>query len=295
MSNNKLDFNLDFLDKKKENSDSFCSKCGEKLKPDDKFCSKCGHKITSARDDSEKTRHDSPGAKQVVSVTKFFFLNLLTLGVYVVYWGWKNWEILKRVKGLKVSPGARGFFIVFTSFSLFKEILLLAKEHGYKGNYIPWLLATGFLILNLISNAIGRSDDSIDFTTYLIIVAVLIGLITLVTAPVINAMNYFLKHNNEDPSKFKIKPNYLLIILLAGIFILYFVGTIYSELQVADYDEQTRIDFVGACVDEGATQSFCDCFYDEVQSRYSYQDLISYGVSGDALPDQQEITDTCSE
>ena len=145
MSNNKLDFNLDFLDKKKENSDSFCSKCGEKLKPDDKFCSKCGHKITSDRDDSEKTRHDSPGAKQVVSVTKFFLLNLLTLGVYVVYWGWKNWEILKRVKGLKVSPGARGFFIVFTSFSLFKEILLLAKEHGYKGNYIPWLLADTLL------------------------------------------------------------------------------------------------------------------------------------------------------
>lgn len=296
MKNSKLDFDLGFLDKKSETTkDRYCPKCREKAKQDDTYCSKCGHKLTKDADDSEKTKHDSHSAKHVVSVTKFFLLNLLTLGVYVVYWGWKNWEILKRVKGLKVSPGARGFFIVFTSFSLFKEIFSLAKEHGYKGNYIPWLLATGFLILNFISNAIGRSDDTIDFTTYLIIVAVLISLITLVTAPVINAMNYFLKHNNEDSSKFEIKPNYILIVLLAGIFIFYSVASIYSELQVADYDEQTRIDFVGACVDEGATQSFCDCFYEEVKSRYSYQDLISYGISGDALPDQQEITDACSE
>lgn len=291
MSDNKLDFNLDFLDKKKENSDSFCSKCGEKLKSDDKFCSKCGNSVKT----ETTVKSTSSSTKQIISVKKFFLFSLLTLGMYPIYWGWKNWEILKRVRGLDVSSGVRGFFIVFTSFSLFKQILLLAKDHGYKGNYIPWLLATGFLILNLISNAMGRSDEKIDFTAYLIITAILIGLITLVTAPVINAMNYFLNHNSEDSSKFEIKHNYILIVLLAGISIFYFVATFYSELQVADYDEQTRIDFVSACVDEGATQSFCDCFYGEVQSRYSYQDLISYGVSGDALPDQQEITDTCSE
>jgi len=237
MSDNKLDFNLDFLDKKKESSDSFCSKCGEKLKFDDKFCSKCGNSVKT----ETTVKSISSSTKQIISVKKFFLFSLLTFGMYPIYWGWKNWEILKRVKGLDVSSGVRGFFITFTSFSLFKQILLLAKGHGYKGNYIPWLLATGFLILNLISNAMGRSDEEIDFTTYLIIVAVLIGLITLITAPVINAMNYFLKHNNEDSSKFEIKPNYVLIVLLAGISIFFFIATFYSELQVADYDEQTRM------------------------------------------------------
>lgn len=298
MANNKLDFNLDFLGGKSDKGgEKYCSKCGEKISPEDTFCANCGSKLTSNKDSSTKveaTIPTSPSTRQVISVKKFFLLSLLTLGMYQVYWGWKNWEILKRVKGLNVSPGARGFFIVFTSFSLFKEILSLAKEHGYKGNYVPWLLATGFLILNFISNALGRTDESVDFTTYLIITAILIGLITLVTAPVINAMNYYLKHNKEEASKFNIKRNYVLIIIIVALFALASGAEIYSFLQTTDYDEQTRIDFVTACVDEGATQSYCECFYGEVQNRYTYQELVSYGLSEDGLPDQQAIINACS-
>lgn len=296
----KLDFNLDFLEgKPKTDKDKYCSKCGEKIKHDDTFCSSCGNKLTKIENDLVKTettvKPTSSGVHQVLSVKKFFLFSLLTLGIYPVYWGWKNWEIVKRAKGLNVNPGARGFFIVFTSFSLFKEILSLAKDHGYKGNYIPWLLASGFLILNFINNAIGRTDEEIDFTTFLIILSVLIALITLVTAPVINAMNYYLQHNKEEASKFKIKPNYVLIVLLAVIFIFYSITGLYTALQVADYDEATKIEFVNSCVAEGGTQSYCECAYKEVQSRYSYQELISYGLSKQSLPDQQAIISACSE
>lgn len=298
MADNKLDFNLDFLGGKSDKDEGkYCSKCGEKIKPDDMFCSNCGNKLTKDENNSvkaETTKPTSPGNKQVISVGKFFLLSLLTLGMYQVYWGWKNWEILKRVKGLNVSPGIRGFFIVFTSFSLFKEILALAKDHSYKGSYVPWLLASGFLILNFISNALGRTDENIDFTAYLVITAILIGLITLVTAPVINAMNYFLKHNKEDASKFEIKPNYVLIVILAVLFIFISVGTFYSELQTTDYTEETKNDFVDACVSEGGTKSYCECFYGEVKSRYSYQELISYGLNDNGLPDQQAIMTACS-
>lgn len=298
MADNKLDFNLDFLGGKSDkDGGKYCSKCGEKIKPDDTFCSNCGNKLTSDKDSSTKaeaTKPTSPSIRQVISVKKFFLLSLLTLGMYQVYWGWKNWEIMKRVKGLNVSPGARGFFIVFTSFSLFKQVLLLAKDHGYKGSYVPWLLASGFLILNFINNALGRTDESVDFTTYLVITAILIGLITLVTAPVINAMNHFLKHNKEDASKFEIKPNYVLIVILAVIFIFYSVGSFYSELQTANYTEDTKKDFVDGCVSEGGARSYCECFYGEVKNRYSYQELISYGLSDKGLPDQQAIITACS-
>lgn len=220
---NKLDLNLDFLEGKTESEkDKVCSKCGEKIKSDNAFCSNCGNKLTT----NENRNQTKISAKNHVhSIKKFLLLNLLTFGMYQAYWGWKNWEIVKRVTGLDLNSGIRGFFITFTSFSLFKEILTLAKKHGYKGSYNPRLLGACFLILNFIFNGIGKSDSHIDFTTLIVLIAVIIALITLVTSPVLKAMNYFLEHNNEDATKFEIKNNYFLIIVLVILFILVFLGS----------------------------------------------------------------------
>ncbi|KKQ66844.1 MAG: hypothetical protein US86_C0003G0087 [Candidatus Daviesbacteria bacterium GW2011_GWA2_38_24] len=279
----------------------YCSTCGKEISKESKFCRHCGHKLITESSDIVKpsaiSKDTSSGVKQILSIKKFFLFNLLTFGIYTAYWGWKNWEIVKRVKGLDVNPGARGFFIVFTSFSLFKEILSLAKNYGYKGNYVPWLLGLGLLAINLIYNLFSRAVEKveeIDLTAFLIITAIFIVLITLVTAPVINAMNYFLKHNKEESSKFEIKHNYVLIVLLAVIFIFYSIFGLIEGFYTTSYTEATKIEFVNSCVDAGGTRNYCECFYKELQSRLSYQELLTYGLTGQDLPDKQVIIHACS-
>lgn len=81
----------------------FCSQCGKEAPSDSKFCRHCGHTLANSNNvvklvsTSKDTSLDN---KQVLSLGKFFLLTLVTLGVYLPYWGWKNWEIVKRVKGL---------------------------------------------------------------------------------------------------------------------------------------------------------------------------------------------------
>jgi hypothetical protein len=146
--------------------------------------------------------------KNVLSLKKFFFLNVITLGAYQIYWGWKYWEIVKRAKKEKLHTGVRGFFIVFIS-----VILSLAKKHGYKETYSPSWLAGGFLILNVLNNLIVK-NDSIDFTMTVVITAIFIVLITSRVYPVINAMNYYLQHSQKDKVNLNFKHNYPLIIIL---------------------------------------------------------------------------------
>lgn len=270
--------------------DKFCSQCGKEVKPGDLFCPHCGHKSVSTLEDAEVSEDSS--VPHVISVPKFLFLSLLTFGMYQFYWGWKNWEIVKRAKDMQVSPTARGIFIVFTSFGLFKNILSLSTKHGYKGGYIPWLVGAGFLALNLIANGLGNSEE-IGFTHFLVAYAIIIGLISLLVSPVINAMNYFLTHNNEDTSKFDIGRNYLLIVFLIIITLAVVSFGFFEGLMTAEYDETTRAQFMSGCNEGGGDELFCNCFYEEIKSRYTFQEFAGFGLRGETPPDIEDITNAC--
>lgn len=65
--------------------DRFCPKCGEKLNENATYCSQCGTEVTGGTDAAEKNSSDARSAEHVISVGTFFFLNLLTFGLYVIY------------------------------------------------------------------------------------------------------------------------------------------------------------------------------------------------------------------
>jgi len=219
----------------------YCFNCGEKIPSESKFCRYCGVSVghTAHHDDkiSENTedinrREYSLGNNQVIPIWQFLLLNLITFGLYQVYWGWKYWEIIKRVKNTSLSSGWRGFFIVFTSFSLFPQVLQLAKSSGYKGNFSAGLLATIFLIVNFINNGLSRAEN-LDWASLLVLTAIMIGIASLVAMPVINAMNYYLTHNNEGQNTFDIKPNFLLIAVMLVVAGFYILSGFYSETNTS--------------------------------------------------------------
>ncbi len=119
----------------------FCPFCGTKVEDEAIFCGSCGKKLPTLivdrdqlPDDNEV--HDQPKDKVLtLSISRFFIYSILTFGFYQIYWGWKCWEILKRLNKLSISSSLRGFFIQFTCFSLFADVLKSAKKSGYKGDY----------------------------------------------------------------------------------------------------------------------------------------------------------------
>lgn len=133
-----------------------------------------------------------PKAKGVhylsMSLRKLYLLTFVTAGFYQVYWFYRNWKAIKLATGRSISPFWRAIFSIFFVWPLFKEILKSAKEHGYKHSYRAGWLATAYIVLMLLSNAVAL-DPEYQLVTGLVGLG-LIFLIALPLFPAQKAINY---------------------------------------------------------------------------------------------------------
>ncbi|NIF18689.1 hypothetical protein [Pantoea sp. Cy-639] len=88
----------------------------------------------------------------VVSRGKFFTLYILTLGLYQLYWAYKNWKCFERSSGERLWPVARAFFSIFFTHSLYRQADNRLKQDGRAFEWRPGTLATLFVVAMLISN-----------------------------------------------------------------------------------------------------------------------------------------------
>ncbi len=151
----------------------------------------------------------------VVSKKKMVILFLTTLGIYQVYWFYRNWRLRKQATGEKIWPLPRAIFCIFFVHSLFRA----ANDQRNLGpvqlpvwNYGPQ--ATLIVILFIISNVLDRmSTQSIGspLTDYLSLLLLL---------PIVACLASAQERINEacgDPlgesnSRFRVA-NYLWIVL----------------------------------------------------------------------------------
>lgn len=106
----------------------------------------------------------------IVSASKLATLHILTLGLYAVYWFYKNWKLQQPLMTQRIKPPLRAFFYIFFTHSLFQRISnsIAAKNMQLKFN--AGLLATAFVGLMLASNISGNLADKPTFPAYLNIV-----------------------------------------------------------------------------------------------------------------------------
>ncbi len=90
-----------------------------------------------------------------VSLLKFVTLNVFTLGIYYLFWVYKNWQWLREVRNEDISPIWRTIFSGLTNYFLFR--------HFSKGQAVgyPWFgwLAAPLAILILMDSALNRYID----------------------------------------------------------------------------------------------------------------------------------------
>lgn len=124
-----------------------------------------------------------------IPLSRLIFMSIISFGLYESYWIYKNWRYIKERdqfylgKGDKtyIQPFWRGIFGIFYCYSLLKSIHSDHIANNYeKAKFSAGGLASGWIILRLLSNALGRADDIganllgliISFPTFLFFVPV---------------------------------------------------------------------------------------------------------------------------
>lgn len=92
----------------------------------------------------------------VVSIKKFTVLFFATVGLYSVYWFYKNWQYYKEKHDAKMWPIARGIFNIFFAHKLFGFVEDKLESVGKGGTWKPSGLATSYVIFTIFSNILDR-------------------------------------------------------------------------------------------------------------------------------------------
>jgi hypothetical protein len=89
-----------------------CKNCLKELSANTEACGNCGALV-----------HPSPVVYFRVPMVYLTALCLLTLGIYQIYWFYKNWAAVKKAKGIRgIYPFWRALFAALFCWSLFKRI-----------------------------------------------------------------------------------------------------------------------------------------------------------------------------
>ena len=92
----------------------------------------------------------------VVSTGKFLLLYFFTVGIYQLYWFYRQWAQYRRHHGKALWPIPRAIFSVFFTHSLTRAIHDAQHKAGVRFAWSPSLLATIFVILQIASNVLDR-------------------------------------------------------------------------------------------------------------------------------------------
>jgi hypothetical protein len=90
--------------------------------------------------------------KQIISLNKFIFLNLITMGLYSVWWVYKSWKVFQeREQYEELMPVWRTLFGVIFYYNLFQRILGFAESKGYQKEYSSGYLLVGIIFFVMLS------------------------------------------------------------------------------------------------------------------------------------------------
>ena len=92
----------------------------------------------------------------VAAPGKFLLLFFSTLGLYHLYWFYKNWTLYARFSGVRLWPVARAIFSIFFTHSFFGLVDREARHVGVAPVWSASGIATLYVICTLASNLCDR-------------------------------------------------------------------------------------------------------------------------------------------
>lgn len=86
----------------------------------------------------------------IISLKKFIFLSVISLGLYELWWIFKAWRFFAIKDHLNIMPAARAIFSIFFLYALFKRIREYAKEKGDAQDFSPGWMYVGYIVFALL-------------------------------------------------------------------------------------------------------------------------------------------------
>ena len=96
-----------------------------------------------------------------IPVARLILLSIASFSLYEMYWIYKNWRYVKERDSLDIRPFWRGWFGIFYCHSLLRRIHEDKEARSVQlPSFSPGGLATGWVVLLLIGNAVGRAPGT---------------------------------------------------------------------------------------------------------------------------------------
>lgn len=130
-----------------------------------------------------------------VSQYKLSVMYLMTLGLYAVYWFYKNWKLQQPLMDKKISPVWRSIFSIFFTHSLFDRVRVSADQQNTVSKYSYSFMATLFVSLVVVSNILGNIESG-DVVGVITIVGLFLSVVALYPLYVIQGI---VNNINKDP------------------------------------------------------------------------------------------------
>lgn len=121
-----------------------------------------------------------------VSLVKLFLLSFVTLGIYLIYWFYRNWLYIKLKYKSTIMPVARGIFNALWYYPLYLVLVKESQERFGENRVLIKPLAILFAVLYLAGNIVSNFD-------HMWILAVIVAPLLLV--PLANYINHINEHD----------------------------------------------------------------------------------------------------
>ena len=76
-----------------------------------------------------------------VSNSKFYLYSLFSLGIFINYWSYRNWKLIKQQQNSHMMPIARGIFAPLFFFALFLQLIKHSEQTFNKNKILPTAVA----------------------------------------------------------------------------------------------------------------------------------------------------------
>lgn len=194
-----------------------CPFCAEDILSDAVKCKHCGEWLKKQTVDSSTEQKKQKQFSKVVPTGKFILLSVITFGIYELVWFYRNWNLLKEDKGLKISPFWRAFFAPFFAGSIAGHLQKYLKEKDSPCDYSPGMIGLSYFIIFIL----WRLPDPYWLISFFTFIPML---------PLVNAMNSYWQKEEKNLALKNFNWWQIILIVLAIIWlILGIVGTFMPE------------------------------------------------------------------
>lgn len=102
--------------------------------------------------DVEAGLPDNSNPLFAVGTAKVFVMSLVTFGIYLLYWFYRHWSLIRARDRSDIMPFWRAFFSIFWVYSLFKRARQDGETYGVSDGFAAGALAVAYVILQFSYN-----------------------------------------------------------------------------------------------------------------------------------------------